>query len=99
MVTPRLDQPAIRVVRMSDSALAEGVERRTVDGVKVPVFNAARTVVDCFRFRNKIGLDVALEALRDGWSKRKFTLDDLWNHATAGRVANVMRPYIEAITA
>ena len=99
MVTPRLDQPAIRVVRMSDAALTEGVERRSIDGIKVPVFNAARTVVDCFRFRNKIGLDVALEALRDGWSKRKFTLDDLWRHATSGRVANVMRPYIEAITA
>jgi len=99
MVTPRLDHPAIRVVRMSDTALTEGVERLTIDGVKVPVFNAARTVVDCFRFRNKIGLDVALEALRDGWRQRKFTLDDLWRHATSGRVANVMRPYIEAITA
>ena len=99
MVTPRLDQPAIRVVRMADVALAEGVERLRIDGVEVPIFNAARTVVDCFRFRNKIGLDVALEALRDGWSQRKFTLDDLWRHATRGRVANVMRPYIEAITA
>lgn len=99
MVTPRLDQPAIRVVRMADVALAEGVERLHIDGVEVPVFNAARTVVDCFRFRNKIGLDVAIEALRDGWSQRKFTLDDLWRHATRGRVANVMRPYIEAITA
>ena len=99
MVTPRLDQPAIRVVRMGDFALAEGVERLHIDGVDVPVFNAARTVVDCFRFRNKIGLEVALEALRDGWSQRKFTLDDLWRHATRGRVANVMRPYIEAITA
>jgi len=99
MVTPRLDQPALRVVRMSDAALAEGVERRTIDGVKVPVFNAARTVVDCFRFRNKIGLDVALEALREGWRQRKFNMDDLWQHATRGRVANVMRPYVEAIAA
>ena len=98
MVTPRLDQPAIRVVRMSDEALADGVERMNIDGVEVPVFSAARTVVDCFRFRNKIGLDVALEALRDGWSRRKFMLDDLWRHAASGRVANVMRPYIEAIT-
>ena len=98
MVTPRLDQPAIRVVRMSDEALADGLERRTIDGIKVPVFTAARTVVDCFKFRNKIGLDVALEALRDGWSQRKFTLDDLWRHAANARVANVMRPYIEAIT-
>jgi predicted transcriptional regulator of viral defense system len=99
MVAPRLDQPALRVVRMSDDALAEGVQRRTIDGIKVPVFNAARTVVDCFKFRNKIGLDVALEALRDGWSQRKFTLDDLWRYARAARTANVMRPYIEAITA
>ena len=99
MVSPRLDQPAIRVVRMSDAALADGTDRMTIDGVDVPVFNSARTVVDCFRFRNKIGLDVALEALRDGWSQRKFTLDDLWRHATLGRVANVMRPYIDAITA
>ena len=99
MASPRLDQPAIRVVRMSEAALAEAVDRLKIDGVDVPVFNAARTVVDCFRFRNKIGLDVALEALRDGWSRRKFTLDDLWRHATRGRVANVMRPYIEAITA
>lgn len=99
MVSPRLDQPAIRVVRMSEAALIDGVDRLNIDGIDVPVFNAARTVVDCFRFRNKIGLDVALEALRDGWSQRKFTLDDLWRHATTGRVANVMRPYIEAITA
>jgi predicted transcriptional regulator of viral defense system len=99
MTAPRLDQPAVRIVRMSDAALAEGVERLKIDGVEVPMFNAARTVVDCFRFRNKIGLDVALEALRDGWRQRKFTLDELWRHATAGRVANVMRPYIEAITA
>ena len=99
MVSPRLDQPSIRVVRMSDAALADGVVRMKIDGVDVPVFNAARTVVDCFRFRNKIGLDVAIEALRDGWSRRKFTLDDLWRYAVLGRAANVMRPYIEAITA
>lgn len=99
MVTPRLDQPSLRVVRMSDKALADGVIKITVDGVKVSVFNAAKTVADCFKFRNKIGLDVALEALRDGWAERKFTMDDLWRHATRDRVANVMRPYIEAITA
>ena len=99
MTSPRVDQPAIRVVRMSDAALTDGIDHLKIDGVNVPVFTAARTVVDCFRFRNKIGLDVALEALRDGWSQRKFTLDDLWRHATRGRVANVMRPYIEAITA
>jgi hypothetical protein len=99
MVSPRLDQPAIRVVRMSDEALVDGVDRLKIVGVDVPVFTAARTVVDYLRFRNKIGLDVALEVLRDGWSQREFTLEDPWRHATRGRVANVMRPYIEAITA
>lgn len=96
---PRLDQPRLRVVRMADELLARGVVRIEVDGVKVPVFSAARTVVDCFRFRNKIGIDVAIEALREGWAQRKFTIDELWRHAQACRMVNVMRPYIEAVTA
>lgn len=99
MVTPRLDQPKLRVVRMADSSLTEGVETVKVDGVKVQVFTAAKTVADCFKFRNKIGLDVALEALRDGWRLRKFTMDELWRYATVNRVANVMRPYLEGLAA
>lgn len=95
---PKLAQPRLRIVRMSDRALTHGVQRIKVDGVTVPVFSAAKTVVDAFRFRNKIGLDVAIEALRDGWTKRKFTMDELWHHAQIGRVASVMRPYVEAIT-
>ena len=84
---------------MSADALTDGLQRKRIDGVEVPIFNPARTVVHCFKFRNKIGLDVALEALRDGWRERRFTMDELWHHATSQRVANVMRPYIEAITA
>jgi predicted transcriptional regulator of viral defense system len=97
--TPRLDQPALRVVRMSGAALTEGIEAVEIDGLKVPVFNAAKTVADCFKYRNKIGLDVALEALRDGWSQRKLAMDALWHHARVDRVANVMRPYLESVTA
>jgi predicted transcriptional regulator of viral defense system len=96
---PKLAHPQLRIVRMSDRALADGVERIKMDGVTVPVFGAARTVVDCFRFRNKIGVDVAIEALREGWSKRKFTIDELWRQAQSARMASVMRPYVEAITA
>lgn len=96
--TPRLDQPALRAVRMSGPALSEGIESMQIDGVQVPVFNAAKTVADCFKYRNKIGLDVALEALRDGWSQRKLTMDALWQYATIDRVANVMRPYLESVT-
>ena len=84
---------------MSDDGLTEGLQRKRIDGVEVPIFNPARTVVDCFKFRNKIGLDAALEALRDGRRERRFTMDELWHHATRQRVANVMRPYLEAITA
>jgi predicted transcriptional regulator of viral defense system len=83
---------------MSGSSLTEGVERMRVDGVEVPVFNAAKTVADCFKYSNKIGLDVALQALRDGWSQRKLTMDALWHYATIDRVANVMRPYLERLT-
>ena len=97
--TPRLDQPSMRVVRMSGPALTEGIEAIEIDGVQVPVFNAAKTVADCFKYRNKIGLDVALEALRDGWAQRKLSMDALWHYAAVNRVANVMRPYLESVTA
>ena len=94
---PRLEQPTLRVVRMSGPALSEGVEPIGIDGVQVPVFNANKAVADCFKFRNKIGLDVALEALRDGWAQRKLTMDALWHYAAVNRVANVMRPYLESV--
>ena len=95
--TPRVDQPALRVVRMSGPALAEGIEVRRIDGVQVPVFGPEKTVADCFKFRNKIGLDVALEALRDGWSRGRLSMDALARHAAIDRVGNVMRPYVEAV--
>ncbi|HEX7639943.1 MAG TPA: type IV toxin-antitoxin system AbiEi family antitoxin domain-containing protein [Burkholderiaceae bacterium] len=95
--TPRVDQPALRVVRMSGPALAEGIEVRRIDGVQVPVFGPEKTVADCFKFRNKIGLDVALEALRDGWSRGRLSMDTLARHAAIDRVGNVMRPYVEAV--
>nr|WP_246309288.1 hypothetical protein [Hydrogenophaga aromaticivorans] len=95
--TPRLEQPALRVVRMSGPALSEGVEPIGIDGVAVPVLNANKTVADCFKFRNKIGLDVGMEALRDGWAQRKLTMDALWHYAAVNRVANVMRPYLERV--
>lgn len=99
VVAPRLEQPALRIVRMSESTLTEGVERVVVDGITVPVFCAAKTVADCFKYRNKIGLDVALEALHEGWRLKRFTMDELTRYATINRVANVMRPYLESLTA
>jgi predicted transcriptional regulator of viral defense system len=99
MVLPRLEYPTIRPVRMSGPALAEGIEHTVIDGVSVPVFNAAKTVADCFKFRNKIGLDVALEALREGRRERKFTNDELWRYAAIDRVSRVILPYLEGAAA
>jgi predicted transcriptional regulator of viral defense system len=96
---PRMDRPALRIVRMSGPALTEGIEVRRIDGVEVPVFSPEKTVADCFKFRNKIGLDVALEALRDGWSRGLLSMDALARHASTDRVANVMRPYLESVAA
>lgn len=96
--TPRLDGVQIRTVRMSGRALSEGVEERAVDGVSVKVFSVAKTVADCFKFRSKVGLDVAMEALREAHRSRKATVDEIWHFAQIDRVARVMRPYLDAIS-
>lgn len=94
---PRLDVVDIRVVRVSGAALTAGIDEHDIEGVTVRVTSPARTVVDCFRFRNKIGLDVAVEALRDYRLLRRGTVDELWNQADQLRMTRVMRPYWDAI--
>ncbi len=95
---PKPNGLPLRVVRFSGKALVEGVEEHDVEGVTVRVYCPAKTVADCFKYRDKIGLDVALEALRDSWSKRLVTMDDLWNYAKVCRMTQVMRPYLETLT-
>lgn len=94
---PKLDYPLLRIVRFSGAALTEGIEEHIVDGVTVRVTGIAKTVVDCFKFRNKIGLDVALEALREAWHDKRMSSDEVWRYAKICRVANVMRPYLESL--
>ncbi len=96
---PRENSIPLRIVRFSGPALEAGVEKYEIEGVKVRVYNVAKTVADCFKYRHKIGLDVALEALREGWRARRFTMDELWRYGKICRVANVMRPYLEAMVA
>jgi predicted transcriptional regulator of viral defense system len=93
-------EPAIpiRIVRFSGEALSSGIEEHKVEGVVVRVYSPAKTVADCFKFRNKIGLDVALEALRDCYRSRKCTMDDLWKYGKICRVENIMKPYLESLT-
>ena len=95
--TPKLDYPPLRLVRFSGAALTEGVEEHVVDGVTVRVTGVAKTVADCFKYRNKIGLDVALEALREAWNGKRITSDQIWHYAKIDRVANVMQPYLESL--
>jgi predicted transcriptional regulator of viral defense system len=94
---PTLDSPALRVVRFSGKSLAQGIVRHTVEGVRVPVYSAAKTVADCFKYRHKIGVDVAIEALRDVLRSKKATVDEIHRFAKICRVARVMQPYLESV--
>ena len=95
---PKADGLPLRIVRFSGEALQEGIEHHAVDGVEIKVYTLAKTIADCFKYRNKIGLDVALEALRESRRNHRCTMDDIWHYAKICRVANVMRPYLEALT-
>jgi predicted transcriptional regulator of viral defense system len=94
---PRIDYPPLRIVRFSQATLNAGVEKHQIEGVTVHVYSSAKTVADCFKYRNKIGLDVAIEALRECWRSKRCTMDDLWHYADICRVRNVMRPYLESL--
>ena len=92
---PQILELPLRIVRFSGQALTEGIEEHTLEGVTVRITSAAKTVVDCFKYRNKIGRDVAVEALRDAISQRKATVHGIDHLAHICRVARVMRPYLE----
>jgi predicted transcriptional regulator of viral defense system len=96
---PALKYPPLRIVRYSGAALTEGIEVHQLEGRSVRVYNVAKTLADCFKYRNKIGLDVALEALREAWRSRRFTMADMHRYAGICRVRRVMQPYLEALVA
>jgi predicted transcriptional regulator of viral defense system len=93
---PRPAHPPLRLIYLTVDSLSDGVEEHEIDGIKVKVFSAARTVVDCFRFRNKVGIDVAVEALRDYRRVNPKGLDALWRFAERGRMTKVITPYLQA---
>ncbi len=94
---PLVEFPVLRIVRFSGRSLAEGIETHLIEAVPVRIYSPAKTVADSFKYRSKIGMDVAIEALRDALRKRKATVDDIYRFAKVCRVANVIRPYLEAI--
>ena len=94
---PNLENPPIRVMRASGKAFTSGIVEHTISGRKVRVYCLEKTIVDCFKYRSKVGLDVALEALKDAWHSKKINTDLLWRHAKVCRITNVIRPYLEAL--
>lgn len=94
---PRLDWPPLRVYRMSGATFTSGIETHERDGVAIRVYGAAKTVADCFKFRSRIGVEVALEALRTGLEERKFTPAEILRAAKLCRVEAIVRPYLEAM--
>lgn len=96
---PSLRYPPLRIVRFTGQALTSGIESHGIQGQEVRIYGVAKTLADTFKYRNKIGLDVALEALREAWRERRFTFDELDHFARICRVERVMRPYIEALVA
>ncbi len=94
---PKISYPPVRIITMSGEAMTSGIDEIMVEGVSIKVFNPAKTVADCFKYRNKIGLDVALDALKEGWATNKFTMDELYHYAKICRVKKIMQPYIESL--
>jgi len=94
---PKVAYPKLRIVRASGSGLTGMVEEHRIEGVDVKVYSLAKTIADCFKYRSKVGLDVALEALRDALRQRRVTIDELCDAASVCRVENVMRPYLESL--
>ena len=96
---PTMSYPPLRVVRFGGETLTEVVASHTMGGVEVKVTNVAKTIADCFKFRNKIGLDIALEALKEAVQSKRVTMDELWHYSQLCRVHKVMRPYLEGLAA
>lgn len=94
---PRVGYPPIKMVQFTGEAYTAGVEEVERDGVALRIYGVAKTVADCFKHRHKIGLEVALEALKDARASNKASVDDIWRHAEVCRVTNVMRPYLESV--
>ena len=93
---PRSSNLPVRFMVFSEASFAAGVEEHTIENVRVRVTDPAKTIADCFKYRNKVGLDVALEALREALGQRRCTADEIWRYAKVCRTTNVMRPYLEA---
>ena len=97
--TPALGHPILRVARLRGEAYSEGIETVVEHGSPIRVYSVAKTITDCFKFRHKVGLDVALEALKDAWRQHKLDINQVTHFARINRVEKVMQPYLETVVA
>jgi len=93
--TPALDYPSLRIARLRGEAYSEGIETIVEHGSMIRVYSLAKTITDCFKFRHKVGLDVALEALKEAWRQPRLNIDEVTRYAKTNRVARAMQPYLE----
>jgi predicted transcriptional regulator of viral defense system len=94
---PCIDYPPLNITFVSEPAYSFGIQEQTINGVTVKIYSLEKTIADCFKFRNKIGLDVAIEGLKEAWISRKITMDKLVEAANINRISKIIRPYLEAI--
>jgi predicted transcriptional regulator of viral defense system len=95
---PKISSVQTRIFRMTGNAFSQGIEKHPVEGGTIRVYSPAKTVADCFKYRNKIGLDIAIEALRDCLKNKKATIDEIWYFTKINRVANVIMPYLSSLS-
>ncbi len=95
----KIDDVPVRIVRMSGKSFDSGIETHEIGGIPIQIYSASKTIADCFKFRRLVGIDVALEALREGWRERKFEVDELIEFARIDRVEKLIRPYLEMVLA
>ena len=96
--TPAVTETPLRIVRLSEETLHAGIDTHTIEGIPTPIHCLPKAIADCFRHRDEIGLEVAVEALRESWRARKLSINELWRYAVTGRVDDVMRPCLDALT-
>lgn len=97
--TPAIDHPPLRIARLRGGAYSQGIETIVEHGSAIRVYSMAKTITDCFKFRHKVGLDVALEALKDAWRQGKLDINQVTHFARINRVEKVMQPYLETVVA
>ena len=97
MRTPKVETVPVRFFRFAPAVYEAGIEIHRIEGVEIKVYSAAKTVADCFRYQSTVGFDVAIEALRDAWEKRKATMDELYNFAEVRNIKNKMLPYLRTL--